>query len=318
MSRDRDRLSGLVRTLAYSGDVNAVSRHSRSRPALTAHGALRVPEVAVAFWLVKGLSTAMGESTSDALVNSSLGAPVAVVLGFAAFAVALYLQFKQAHYRAWSYWLAVCGVGVFGTMAADVMHVALHVPYTASTIFYAALLAAVFISWQRTEKTLSIHSIDTPRREAFYWAAVVATFAMGTALGDFTATTLKLGYLPSAAMFAGIILIPLIGWRVLHWNPVLCFWSAYVVTRPLGASIADGLAKPKNISGMNLGDGPVAGTLAAAIILMVVYLSVTKKDVQQEPAREGRPDQPGGQPGQPGQFDGGAGGSALPAATQQW
>ena len=176
-------------------------------------GALRVPEVAVIFWVVKLLSTAMGESTSDALVNSSLGAPVAVVLGFAAFLVALYIQFKQARYRAWSYWLAVCGVGVFGTMAADVMHVALHVPYTASSIFYAVLLAAVFISWSRTEKTLSIHSIDTPRRECFYWAAVVATFAMGTALGDFTASTLKLGYFPSAALFAAIILIPLIGWR---------------------------------------------------------------------------------------------------------
>lgn len=260
--------------------------HGRGRSPLTIPGALRVPEVALVFWVVKLLSTAMGESTSDALVNSSLGAPIAVVLGFIAFLAALSIQFKQARYRAWSYWLAVCGVGVFGTMAADVMHVVLHVPYTASSIFYAVLLAAVFISWSRVENTLSIHSIDTPRREGFYWAAVVATFAMGTALGDFTANTLKLGYWPSAALFAGIILIPLIGWRVLRWNTVFCFWAAYVVTRPLGASIADGLGKPKNVSGMGIGDGPVAGVLVVLIVVLVAYLAVTKSDVQKSPTRE--------------------------------
>lgn len=243
-----------------------------------------MPEVALAFWIVKGLSTAMGESTSDALVNSSIGAVVSVLLGFVVFVAALVLQFRTARYRAWTYWLTVCMVGVFGTMAADVMHVALHVPYTASTVFYACVLAAVFILWGRTERTLSIHSIDTPRREAFYWAAVVATFAMGTALGDFTANTLKLGYFPSAALFAGLILIPLLGWRLLHWNAVACFWAAYVVTRPLGASVADGLGKPKNVSGMGLGDGPVAFALTGLIVLMVVYLAVTKRDVQREPA----------------------------------
>ncbi|MBR7828235.1 hypothetical protein KDK95_18115 [Actinospica sp. MGRD01-02] len=251
-----------------------------SPPGDTGRGALRVPEVALAFWSVKALSTAMGESTSDALVNSSLGAQVAVVVGFLAFLAALAFQFRQGHYRAWPYWLSVCGVGVFGTMVADVMHVALRVPYTASSIFYAFVLAAVFIAWRRTEHTLDIHSIDTSRREAFYWAAVVATFAMGTAVGDFTAVTLRLGYWSSAAMFAGLILIPLVGWRVLRWNPVACFWSAYVLTRPLGASIADGLAKPKNISGMNFGDAPVAGVLAALIIVLVTYLATTKKDVQ--------------------------------------
>ncbi|MBR7839144.1 hypothetical protein KDL01_38130 [Actinospica durhamensis] len=226
----------------------------------------------------------MGEATSDALVNSSLGATVSVLLGFVVFAAALVLQFRTGRYRAWTYWLTVCMVGVFGTMAADVMHVALHVPYTASTIFYACVLGAVFITWGRTERTLSIHSIDTPRREAFYWAAVVSTFAMGTALGDFTATTLKLGYFPSAALFAGLILIPLLGWRLLHWNPVLCFWSAYVVTRPLGASIADGLGKAKDVSGMGLGDGPVAVALSALIVVLVAYLAVTKRDVQRDPA----------------------------------
>ena len=129
-------------------------------------------------------------------------------------------------------------VGVFGTMAADVLHVGFGVPYVVSATLYAAVLAAVFILWYRTEHTLSIHSIDTPRREAFYWAAVVATFAMGTAVGDFAAVTLGLGYFTSMLLFAVIILVPAAGYRWLHWNPILAFWFAYVITRPLGASFA--------------------------------------------------------------------------------
>src|ERR1700694_4201458 len=131
---------------------------------LATNGALRVPEVTVAFWVIKGLSTGMGEATSDYLVHAM--APVlAVLLGFAGFVLALVLQFKMARYVAWTYWFAVVMVGTFGTMAADVLHVGLGVPYTASTVFYALVLLAVFIAWQRTERTLSIHSIDTPRRE---------------------------------------------------------------------------------------------------------------------------------------------------------
>ena len=265
--------------------MNSASRHSAGA-AIPGRGALRVPEVGLAFWIIKGLSTAMGEAASDALVGSSLGSEVAVLFGFVAFLVALVIQFRQRRYRAWSYWFTVCMVGIFGTMAADVMHVALHVPYTASTIFYAVLLAAVFFTWQRSQSTLSIHSIDSPRREAFYWAAVVSTFAMGTALGDFTATTLKFGYFPSAAMFAGLILVPLLGWRLLHWNSVACFWVAYVLTRPLGASIADGLSKPKNVSGMGFGDPKVAFSFAAAIVILVAWLAVTKRDVQPESAAD--------------------------------
>jgi uncharacterized membrane-anchored protein len=210
----------------------------------------------------------------------AIGPVPAVLSGFVVFVVALALQFKMAKYVPWTYWLAVAMVGVFGTMAADVLHAGFHVPYTASTILYVVVLSAVFISWQRVEGTLSIHSIDTPRREAFYWATVAATFAMGTALGDFTAYTLHLGYFPSAVLFACLIAIPAIGFRWFRWNGVLSFWFAYVVTRPLGASIADGLAKPKTTSGLGIGDGPVAIVLAAVIIAMVVYLTVTEADVQ--------------------------------------
>ncbi len=248
-------------------------------PWLTRRGALRVPEITVIFWIIKGLSTAMGEATSDYSVHA-ISPEVAVGFGFCAFVVALVLQFRAARYTAWTYWFAVCMVGVFGTMAADVLHVGFGVPYTASTILYAAVLVAVFVSWHRTEKTLSIHSIDTPRRAAFYWAAVVATFAMGTALGDFTATTLHLGYFPSALLFAGIIAIPAVGYRFLRWNPVFSFWFAYVVTRPLGASIADGLGKPKAASGLGLGDGWVALAFGAVIVVLVAYLAISGADAR--------------------------------------
>jgi uncharacterized membrane-anchored protein len=247
---------------------------------LTTKGALRVPEITIAFWVIKGLSTAFGESSSDYLVHA-MAPELAVLLGFAGFVCALVLQFRMGRYVAWTYWFAVVMVGIFGTMAADVLHVRLGVPYTASTILYAAVLIAVFFAWQRTEGTLSIHSIDSPRREAFYWATVGATFATGTALGDFTAYTLHLGYFPSAVLFAAAIVIPAVGYRWLRWNAIVCFWFAYVLTRPLGASIADGLAKPRHSSGLGIGDGPVELVLGALIVALVAYLATTGADVQQ-------------------------------------
>jgi len=245
----------------------------------TVRGSLRVPEITVYFWVIKALSTAMGEATSDFLVKRLHPVP-AVALGFVGFCVALALQFSRHRYVAWAYWLAVVGVGVFGTMAADVLHVGFHVPYTASSTLYAVVLAAVFVLWERTEKTLSIHTIDTPRREAFYWAAVVATFAMGTAVGDLTATTFHLGYGLSIVLFAGIMVIPAVGYRFLRWNPIFTFWFAYVVTRPLGASFADWVGKPTAVSGLGWGDGRVSLVLTVVIACLVAYLAVTHPDVQ--------------------------------------
>jgi uncharacterized membrane-anchored protein len=245
---------------------------------LVATGALRVPEITAYFWIVKALSTAMGESTSDYLVHA-MNPVAAVGLGFVGFVVALVLQFSRRRYLAWTYWFAVVMVGVFGTMAADVLHVAFHVPYTASSALYAVVLAAVFVTWQRTEETLSIHSIDTPRREAFYWAAVVATFAMGTALGDLTAYTFHLGYFFSMVLFAGVITIPAIGYRWLNWNAIFTFWFAYVVTRPFGASFADWLGKPSSVGGLGWGNGRVSLGLTFIIACFVVYLGITPRDV---------------------------------------
>ena len=239
----------------------------------------------MAFWVIKALSTAMGESTSDYLVHTMVP-ELAVLLGFAAFVAALIVQFRRARYVAWSYWLAVAMVGVFGTMAADVLHVGLHVPYTVSASLYAVVLAVVFFAWWKVEGTLSIHSIDTARREMFYWAAVAATFAMGTAVGDFTAYTLKLGYFPSAALFAALIALPALGYAGLRRHGAGFFWLAYVLTRPLGASVADGLGKPKDLSGLGAGNGAVALALAGLIVMLVAYLSVTGSDLQAEPALE--------------------------------
>jgi uncharacterized membrane-anchored protein len=242
-------------------------------------GALRVPEITVWFWGIKALSTAMGESASDYLVH--VMAPVlAVFLGFLGFCAALWLQLSMRRYVAWAYWLAVAMVGVFGTMAADVLHVGFGVPYVVSSVLYAVVLTAVFVTWQRTERTLSIHTIATMRRELFYWAAVVATFAMGTAVGDLTAVTLHLGYDGSALLFAVAICVPAAGYRWLGWNPVASFWAAYVLTRPLGASVADWLGKPAALGGLGWGDGAVALALTVLIAVLVGYLAMTRKDVQ--------------------------------------
>ncbi|MDX6317733.1 MAG: hypothetical protein QOD35_1133 [Nocardioidaceae bacterium] len=244
-----------------------------------------VPEITIYFWVLKALSTAMGESTSDYLVHAM--APVlAVLLGFVAFLTALTLQFSMRRYLAWTYWLAVVMVGVFGTMAADVLHVGFGVPYVVSSVFYAVVLAVVFVAWQRTERTLSIHSVDNPRREAFYWAAVVATFALGTAAGDMVANTFHLGYFFAAVLFAAVIAVPAFGYFRLGWNPIFAFWFAYVVTRPLGASVADWLGKPTSARGLGWGNGNVALGLSVLIVLVVAYLATTRKDTElvSEPA----------------------------------
>jgi len=186
-----------------------------------------------------------------------------------------------------AYWLAVVMVGVFGTMAADVLHVALGVPYAASSLLCAVALTVVFVTWSRTEGTLSIHSIDSTRRELFYWAAVVTTFAMGTALGDLTAITLNLGYPASAVLFAVLIAVPAVGYRWFRLNPILAFWVAYVMTRPLGASVADWLGKPTADGGLGWGSGWVSLVLTAVIAAMVAYLAITHADEQTAAAAAG-------------------------------
>ena len=250
---------------------------SRSIGVLPGSVIRKVPEITVIFWIVKLLTTAMGESTSDFLVFQ-INPYVAVVLGCLALVVALALQFAAPRYNAWIYWFAVAMVAVFGTMAADVLHVVLHIPYAVSTVFFACALAIVFVAWYRTERTLSIHTVYAGRREVFYWATVIATFALGTAAGDLTAATLGLGYFASIILFAVLIALPAVGFLFLGLNEVAAFWTAYVLTRPLGASVADWLGKPY-LGGIGLGDAKVAGVLTLLIIAFVAYLAVSRIDV---------------------------------------
>lgn len=241
----------------------------------------KVPEITAIFWIAKLLTTAMGESTSDYFVFR-INPYVAVMAGAAVFAVAMVIQFSVRKYIPWVYWFAVTMVAVFGTMAADVLHIQLHVPYTVSTLLFAVILAVVFITWHKSEETLSIHTVNNPRRELFYWAAVLATFALGTAAGDWTATTMGLGYFSSGLLFAGIILIPAFGYWLLGFNEILSFWFAYVITRPLGASFADWLGKSKSVGARGYGDGVVAGVLTLLIIICVAYMTFNRRERRQE------------------------------------
>ncbi len=250
---------------------------------LSRQGYRKVPELTLLFWVVKLCSTAMGESTSDYLVFH-INPYVAVVVGCLGLLAALAPQLRTPRYRAPVYWLAVVMVAVFGTMVADVLHVVLGVPYLVSSSALAVLLALVFVAWYASERSLSIHHIDTPRRELFYWATVMATFALGTALGDLTAATFGLGYPASVVLFAVLFVIPALGYHYLRWNGIAAFWSSYVITRPLGASVADWLGKPF-LGGLGLGDGRVAVVLTAVIVVLVVYLVRTRLDVPGEFAR---------------------------------
>jgi len=250
---------------------------STTRQALT-----KVPMIIAFFWLTKVATTAFGESASDALNGLPTGPALAIPLMLVGLVWTMRRQFRRDHYDAWTYWSVVVMVAIFGTSAADALHVGLGVPYLVSTIFYAIVLAVVFFVWHRSEGTLSIHSITTKRREAFYWATVLATFALGTACGDMTATTLHIGYLGSGFMFLGLILVPYVGHRYFGMNEVLAFWIAYVLTRPLGASFADWMAVEPSRGGIGLGAGGASLILAAVVLLCIRRLATTKIDVRVE------------------------------------
>ncbi len=253
----------------------------QSQPAQIAKQAMRkVPEVTIYFWIIKLLSTAMGESTSDYLVFH-INPYVAVVLGCIGLVVALALQLAVRRYIPWVYWLAVVMVAIFGTMAADVLHVVLGIPYVVSTAFFILALVIIFVAWYASERTLSIHSITTTRRELFYWATVMATFALGTAVGDLTAATLGLGYFSSGILFAILFAIPALAYWLFRLNAIFAFWFAYIMTRPLGASFADWFGKPI-LGGLGLGDTWVSLVLTILIVIFVGYVTVTHKDVKGE------------------------------------
>ena len=241
--------------------------------------AAKVPEIIFIFWVVKILTTAGGEVTSDYLktYGNFGGGGIEIAL----FVIGLVLQFATRRYRAFAYWFLAYAIAIAGTGISDFLHLDVHIPYAGTSILWAIILAVVFWTWQRSEGTLSIHSITTQRREAFYWATVFATFALGTALGDFTAISLGMGYLTSTIFFLAVILLPALAWWRFGLNSVAAFWMAYVVTRPLGASIADYISKPSSTTGLGFGNGQTAVVFAVATFLLVSYLAIARPDIQQ-------------------------------------
>ena len=240
--------------------------------------AAKVPEITLMFWVIKVLTTGMGESMSDFLGQKSI--PIGGAIGVFGFAYAMRLQLRQREYRAPVYWFAVVMVAIFGTMVADVLKDGTGVSYAVTTPFFAALTAYVFYRWYRSEGTLSIHSITTRRREQFYWCAVLATFALGTAAGDLTAISLNLGFFASIVLFGLVMAVPALLWWGGMINPIVAFWSAYVLTRPVGASIVDWLGKPHGQTGVGLGDGIVSGLALVLFVALVAYAAISKSDIQ--------------------------------------
>jgi uncharacterized membrane-anchored protein len=239
-------------------------------PGAAAEAWSKVPEVTLLFWVTKILTTGMGETTSDFLAKS-LGPVIAGPIGVLGLVLTLRWQFRAERYSPWVYWSAIVMVSVFGTMAADVVHLA-GIPYAVTTSVFSLVLAAILLSWYASEGTLSIHSIRTRRREKFYWATVLATFALGTATGDLTAGTLHLGYFSSGLLFTALFAVPALA-RMMGLNAVAAFWWAYVLTRPLGASFADWMGVPSSRSGLGWGTGPVSLVLTVFIAALVAFLA---------------------------------------------
>lgn len=238
--------------------------------------ASKVPSVLATFWVVKLLTTGIGETGSDYLGTVSIA--LAAAIGIGGFALALWTQLRADRYHPVRYWTTVLAVAVFGTMIADGPHVVLGTPYWVDSLVYLALLGAVLAWWRRSEGTISVHSITTARRERFYWGVVLLTFGLGTALGDAAAVDAGLGFVWSILIFGAAILVPWGLWRA-GLNPTITFWSAYVMTRPLGASVADWLGKGTKDGGVGWGTGFV--TLAGLVLFagLVTYLALTHRDV---------------------------------------
>ena len=234
--------------------------------------AQRVPDPTVMFWVLKILTTGVGEVASDFLVRT-FDPVVVVLIAAVVFAGIAAVQLTARRYVPWRYWLFVFAVAVFGTMIADVAHLVVGIPYAVTTAVFALVLLVIFVAWRRTEGTLSVHSIVTPRREVFYWLTVSATFALGTALGDFTATTVGLGYFDSGVLFLAMFAIPGV-LRLLGLPATAAFWWAYIMTRPLGASFADWLAAPPARGGLDLGYLQITAIGVALIAVGVAVLQV--------------------------------------------
>ncbi|GLX66931.1 COG4705 family protein [Paenibacillus glycanilyticus] len=238
----------------------------------------KVPQVTIFFWIIKVLCTTVGETFSDFLsINVGLGLPVTTLVMGIAFAIVLYIQFESSKYNPFIYWLTVVLISVFGTLITDNMTDGWGVPLEQSTLLFTLLLAATFLSWYASEKTLSIHSIYTFKREVFYWLTILFTFALGTAVGDLYSEQLGLGYLKTGLIVLVVIGSVFAAWK-LKLNEILAFWIAYILTRPLGASLGDYLSQTKKNGGLELGATLTSVIFLIAILAVIIVLAVTKLD----------------------------------------
>jgi len=235
----------------------------------------RVPRITVDFWLIKLMAVTMGETAADYLnVQMGLGLTATSLLMSAVLIAALVWQFSRRRYVPAPYWLSVVLISIVGTLITDNLSDNLHVPLIATTIAFSILLALTFAVWFASEKTLSIHSVFTTRREAFYWLAILFTFALGTAAGDLVAEQFSLGYLPTGILFGMIIASLSFGYFLLRLDSVLAFWLIYILTRPLGASFGDLLSQPRQYGGLGLGTVITSALFLVIIIGVVIYMSV--------------------------------------------
>jgi uncharacterized membrane-anchored protein len=239
----------------------------------------KVPEVTIFFWIIKILATTVGETAADFLnENLNLGLTNTTYIMSGLLLVTLWFQFKSLMYVPGIYWLAVVLISVVGTLVTDNLVDNLGVTLEMTTLIFSLALLATFATWYASQKTLSIHSITTTKREAFYWLAILFTFALGTAAGDLVAEGLNLGYWVSALVFAALIGAVTVAYYIFKLNAVLAFWIAYILTRPLGASIGDYLSQPREDGGLGLGTTVTSVLFLVTILSLVIYLTKTKKD----------------------------------------
>ncbi|TRZ79093.1 MAG: hypothetical protein D4R92_05460 [Actinobacteria bacterium] len=233
----------------------------------------KVPEVTFWFWIIKVLCTTVGETAADYLsVTLNFGLTGTTLFTFVALVGALIWQFKTKQYAPGIYWLAVVLISVFGTLVTDNLTDRFNVSLVTTTVIFSVVLALVFIIWQFKEHTLSIHSIRTARREAFYWLAILFTFALGTAAGDLVAEKINIGYWKSALLFAGLIAVVTIAHGLFHANAIVTFWAGYILTRPLGASLGDYMSQAKTDGGLGIGTTGTSVVFLSIIGLVVVYM----------------------------------------------
>ncbi|HEX3734503.1 MAG TPA: hypothetical protein VHU86_05040 [Solirubrobacterales bacterium] len=269
--------------------IAAALRHDA--PSLGRQMLNKVPEITLYFWVIKILCTTVGETAADLLnENLGLGLTNTTYIMAAALIGVLVFQFRSRKYVPGIYWLAVVLISVVGTLFSDNLVDNLGVELQTTTIAFSAILACVFGAWYWSERTLSVHTIVTSRREAFYWLAILFTFALGTSAGDLVAEKLELGYLPSVGIFAGAIAIVALAHFRFKLNAILAFWIAYILTRPLGASIGDFLSQPTSETGLGLGTILTSVIFLSAILALVVYLTISKRDLIAVSAAEARRD----------------------------